>query len=176
MAGRFPYSIGKNFQFVLRSMWFDAPKVFAALDAKTYEVLRRTGGWGRKFMKYGMRRTSKVSPADNKSFPSAHNGLLRDLIEFGVDVPMKRLIVGPEYIASAQDKEVSAVGMTVPELVNAGGTIKRAKIYDPEKNQIRHLRRGHRLLAWHYRPRPFVRLTRDAMIPILKKNLEEVKL
>lgn len=164
-----------TFQFVVKSMFFDRVKVLDAMDKKMNRVGGATGAFGRKVMQRGMRyRKSASEPGD---YPSARRGnsLLRDKILFGYDIRTKDLVIGPARL-DTQDKEVSAAGKTVPELINFGGTVTRHAIYDPEKKQIRRIRKTQRPRRWRYRPRPFITLTLPIVVEKWKENVEKYDL
>ena len=152
-------------------MFFDLEAVQARMDRKTERVFGATGAYTRKAMQRGMRRRRGVSAPGE--YPSARPGnpLLRDKIRFGYDSNKQALVIGPALL-DRTDREVAAAGMTVPELINYGGTVMRRRRWDPQANRIRRMQRSERPIPWHYRPRPFVALTRPIAERALMENME----
>lgn len=153
-------------------MFFDLPAVQSRMDKKTERVFGSTGAYTRKVMQRGMRRRKGASQPGG--YPSARPGnpLLREKIRFGYDSSSKSLVVGPALL-DRTDREVAAAGMTVPELVNYGGTVMRRKAWNPRTKKITYLRRDQRPIPWHYRPRPFVELTQPIAEKKLMENMEK---
>ncbi len=155
-------------------MFFDLEAVQARMDKKTERVFGATGAYVRKAMQRRMRRRKSASaPGD---YPSARPGnpLLREKIRFGYDNRNQSLVIGPALL-DRTDREVAAAGLTVPELINYGGTVMRRKIWDPRAKKIRYLGRNQRPIPWHYRPRPFVALTENIARAKLLENMEKFR-
>lgn len=174
MAEHMLFSSGGHGIHVSLDMFLDRARVMAAMDDKSNKAAALTGGWGRTYMQRQMRYRQGISkPGD---FPSAHkanNAYLREKIRFGYDTGLRELIIGPALLDTT-DKEVAAAGLTVPELINSGGVVRRHKVFDAKRQQIRRLRKSQRPKVWQYRKRPFVALTRPKVIEKLKENMEKI--
>ena len=161
-----------DFINVTTKMFFDRAKVIAAMDNKTARVLGSTGAFTWRAMKQGMRyRKSASKPGD---YPSARRGnaLLRDRVLFGYAISAGELVVGPSLL-DRTDKEVAAVGKTVPQLINEGGAVVRRRVWDPKKKESRYTKRS---FVWRYRARPFIALTMPAAAKKLADNMERLEL
>jgi hypothetical protein len=156
-------------------MFLDRARILAVMDDKSNRACYETGLFGRKVMQRGMHKTKNAISSEGE-YPRAHgNPLLRDKIRFGYDATIRELIIGPALLDKT-DKDVAAAGMTVPELINSGGTVMRRKVYDAKRKQIRPLRASEQPRAWHYKKRPFVRLTLPLVAAKLKEKMQTLEL
>jgi hypothetical protein len=146
----------------IQKVFFDRPKVIAAIGRQAARVLARTGGFAKKVMSRGMRRRQSISAVG--TYPSAHGGkgasLLRDLIFFGYDSDKKTVAIGPVLLTP--DSTILTGTKKVPRLVNEGGRITR---------RVSKKGGGSQVVAQNYRPRPFVGLTAPLAAKALADNM-----
>lgn len=160
---------------VTTKMFLNKSAVIAAMDRKNQKVLYRTGGFGRKVMRSGMRRRKNASQPGE--YPSAHAGQLKELIYFGID-ETNSLVIGPTVFPGAKGK--AGGGKTVPQLLNEGGVIPGRRFLvprrNPKSNESKFVLVNNARRPMKYRPRPFVELSMPATIEAFRKNMEEVEL
>jgi hypothetical protein len=155
---------------VVQKTFFDRPKVISAIGRKNAAVLARTGGFARKVMQRGMRRSARVSAP--QAFPHAHGGrgnsLLRDLIFFGYEDRLRSVVIGPVLVNP--DHSILSGKKRVPRLVNEGGVIRRrvSEVSRSGRNRVV------KIVTQRYRPRPFVKLTMPFAAKALADNMAKV--
>jgi hypothetical protein len=141
--------------------FFDKHGITEKMDRKTKRVLSSTGAYSRTVMKNGMKTANGSAPPG--AYPHSHQGDLKRLIYFGYDDATKSVVVGPTPFKSRESSLTG--GLTVPQLVNEGGTVYRQGFVGPR----RHRRPAGVRLRYSYQARPFVALT----APIAAKKLAE---
>lgn len=141
----------------------DKRKLDTALDKKERRVLFKTGAYGRTTMRRGMRR--KKGPGPVGGYPHAHHGGIKEKIAFAVDTEEGSVSIGPIKFNDQPDYLPAGI-VTVPQLINEGGVVKRrvGKLLK---------RGGRRLVRLIYRARPFVSLS---LAPAVKKFRELYKI
>lgn len=93
-----------------QGMFFDRQQVLTEAQARHKKTCARFGAFVRTVARRSMRRTKKVSaPGDP---PSAHVGLIRDLLFFAWDAATESVVIGPV----AANK-----GTNAPALLELGG-------------------------------------------------------
>ena len=105
----------------LKKLFFDAPAVIGATDAATRRVLSRFGANVRRTAQCSI-RTRKGASATGEP-PHSHAGHLRRFISFWYDRSSRSVVIGPEKLNKVQfDSRLQSGGVTVPELLEYGGT------------------------------------------------------
>lgn len=94
-----------------KGMFFDSPKVVAAVDAAARRVLSKFGAFVRTAAKSSIRKRKKAS--EPGSPPSSHTGLLKKFIYFGYDQSRQSVVIGPTRLNNS--------GGTAPESLEYGG-------------------------------------------------------
>lgn len=159
--------MANNPVILVQQTFFDRPKVIHAIGKKNAAVLARTGGFARKVMQRGMRRSPTVSAPG--AYPHAHGGRglahLRELIFFGFEKKSVSVHVGPVLLTP--DRTIKSGTNRVPKLVNEGGAISRL---------VRTKRGKYRRVRQNYLPRPFVDLTAPHAAKALADNMAKIAL
>ncbi|NIA06911.1 MAG: hypothetical protein GWP14_04600 [Actinobacteria bacterium] len=103
-----------------KSMFFNSPKVIAAVDKATRRVLSRFGAFVRQRAKTSIRKRKK--PSAPGSPPSSHVGLLKKFIWFSYEPNRRSVVIGPARLSQNNRGEA-------PSLLEYGGitTIRRKK-------------------------------------------------
>lgn len=148
--------------------FFDKHGITEKMDRKTRRVLSSTGAYSRTVMKNGMK--SADGPAPPGAYPHSHQGDLKRLIYFGYDDATKSVVVGPT--AFRRRENTLDGGLTVPQLINDGGTVYRQTFVGPR----RHRRPAGVRLRFSYQARPFVPLTAPIAAKKLAENMEKFDL
>lgn len=148
-----------------KGMFFDAPKVVAAVDAATRKVLSKFGAFVRTAAKSSIRKRKRASAPGSP--PSSHTGLLKKFIYFGYDTAARSVVIGPVRLASGDTPERleygGAVTLKKDTVMRVGkpGRDKSGRFTDSPRVVVK---AGTRL---DYKPRPF-------MHPALKKELPKL--
>ena len=101
-------------------MFFNSPKVIAAMDKATRRVLSRFGAFVRQRAKSSIRKRKK--PSAPGSPPSSHVGLLKKFIWFSYEPNRRSVVIGPARLGGRNRGDA-------PSLLEYGGTttIRRRK-------------------------------------------------
>lgn len=132
----------------MKGMFFDSPKVMAAVDKATRTVLSRFGAYVRTAARSSIRKRKKSSAPGTP--PSSHTGELKRFIFFGYDVHRRSVVIGPTRL--------NAKAGTAPEALEHGGN---ATVVSYDKT------RGKQKRTVNISQRPF-------MAPALKQELPKL--
>jgi len=101
-------------------MFFNSPRVMAAVDKGTRRVLSRFGAFVRQRAKSSIRKRKK--PSAPGSPPSSHSGLLKKFIWFSYEPNRRSVVIGPARLGGRNRGDA-------PSLLEYGGTttIRRRK-------------------------------------------------
>ena len=162
------FSKSTGFARVNYSLFFDRNAVMSRLDRKELRLLRRTGGFGRQFIRRSMRSGGKKGKQSLAGQPPRYHrrgpGSLKDGIFFQFDLDRGSVIV----FANRLTTSVKPAGMSSgAELQEFGG---RATITTFRHNKDRPGTRKRRTGRWE--ARPFVR---PALKPTGKRMRELAK-
>lgn len=156
-------------------MFFDRPAVIDAIGKARAKVLGRFGARVRLRARRSMRRRKGVSVPGSP--PHAHQGLLREKIEYHYDPRRESVVIGPVLTRAPSSP-------TVPELLEKGGVVRVRDrvIYVPTANGRdalgRFTARRHVAVlvngAMRYRPRPYMRPALEAELPGLEGMWKDV--
>lgn len=146
--------------------------VFNALDDKERIVLSRSGSYARSTMRRNMRRGRKRKDGTRNTnagpvggYPASHSGELKDKIFFNYAKREGAVHVGP-IIFSHQPSWLPSGIRSIPELINAGGSVARThRSVGGTGARIEKWRETR--VVYNYRPRPYVSLTREKAAPKL---------
>lgn len=94
----------------IKHMFFDRPRIVAALDRTKRKALSRGGAFIRQAAKTSIRKRKGSAPPGKP--PHSHEGSLRRLILFGYDQRTDSVVVGP----------VGFKKSTAPNVLEFGGT------------------------------------------------------
>jgi hypothetical protein len=119
----------------IKSLFFDAKAVLAAVDRGVRAVLSKFGAFVRTSSRQSIRKRKAVSQPGSP--PSSHVGTLRRLIFFGYDPQSKSVVIGPAPFAGRTGRAEA------PPLLEYGGRARRKD------------RKGRTVTAT-YAPRPFM--------------------
>ena len=102
------------------TMFFNSPKVIAAVDKATRRVLSRFGAFVRQAARSSIRR--RKEPSAPGSPPSSHSGLLKKFIWFSYEPNRRSVVIGPARLGGRNRGDA-------PSLLEYGGTttIRRRK-------------------------------------------------
>lgn len=118
---------------LLKSAFLDSAKIQRAADAGTRKVLGWFGGYVRKVAQHSIHKRKAISQPGQP--PSSHEGSLKNMIRYAVDMGRQSVVIGPES---------KSAGSRVPALLEHGGTVLLSLRRRGFKKQAR------------YRPRPFM--------------------
>jgi len=125
---------------------FDRPHVRRALEWTRYYYLRHMGGYIRKVAR--SRMTHAAGPSTAPESPHRHGDLLYEQIFYGYDPASRSLVVGPALIDRLQEYP----GVTIPELLERGGTV------------LKEDRKSGRRRTIHFEERPYMRVALEAAL------------
>ena len=131
-------------------MFFNSPKVIAAMDKATRRVLSRFGAFVRQRAKSSIRKRKK--PSAPGSPPSSHVGLLKKFIWFSYEPRRRSVVIGPARLGGRNRGDA-------PSLLEYGGTTT--------------IRRRKRRRMVHIRARPYMGPAFEkerVRLPVLWKN------
>lgn len=94
----------------IKHMFFDRPRIVAALDRTKRKALSRGGAFIRQAAKTSIRKRKGSAPPGKP--PYSHEGSLRRLILFGYDQRTDSVVVGPVGFSKS----------TAPNVLEFGGT------------------------------------------------------
>lgn len=138
----------------------DVQKIAKRMDDKERKCLFGSAAYARKVMKSRIRKRKRAGEVGG--YPSSHEGTLKKLIRFDVNLKTGEAAVGPTLFKSPD--WLSSTAKTIPELLADGGTVT-VLAGDPPK-QIRRV----------YEPRPFPQLTLGEASERLAHNMEQIPL
>ena len=97
-------------------MFFNSPRVMAAVDKGTRRVLSRFGAFVRQRAKSSIRKRKK--PSAPGSPPSSHSGLLKKFIWFSYEPNRRSVVIGPARLSGNNRGDA-------PSLLEYGGLLRR---------------------------------------------------
>lgn len=95
-----------------KSSFFDRPKVIAAVDRATRQVLSKFGAFVRRSARSSIRPRKRITSPPGQP-PFSHTGLLRNRIFFGYDPTQSSVVIGPTPLNARSE---------APALLEYGGT------------------------------------------------------
>ena len=165
-AGRSTGQGGGGVQFTLRRAkegFVDADRIEEAVDRANRRNLARYGAYVRADAMENIRNRGR--PSKPGQGPTNQTGLLRDKIPFSLEAPTG-VVIGPVRLPNMP----TPGGMTVPELLEYGGTVRRritrgflSRLYkrrhrDPTAKSMFRSLRSHvgEVVQFDYEPRPYM--------------------
>ena len=104
-----------------RKIFMDLTAVRTPIDRASRQVHSRFGAFVRKKAKWSIRKRKKSSVAPAP--PSSHTGFLKRLIVFNVENNGRNVVIGPLLMGRRVVDGSPIGGMTVPEVLEYGGSI-----------------------------------------------------
>ena len=104
-----------------RKIFMDLTAVRTPIDRASRQVHSRFGAFVRKKAKWSIRKRKKSSVAPAP--PSSHTGFLKRLIVFNVENNGRNVVIGPLLMGRRVVDGSPIGGMTVPEVLEKGGSI-----------------------------------------------------
>jgi hypothetical protein len=116
-----------------KASFFDAPKIVAAVDKATRNVLSRFGAFVRRTAKGSIRKAK--SPSKPGKPPHSHVGLLKEFIFFSFDVESRSVVIGPTRLnqKSGSAPSVLEYGGTTSIVTRRNGRTSRRRVTIAER-------------------------------------------
>jgi len=105
-----------GYHVVVKTLFFDAPKVIGAMDKVTACVFSKFGAYVRQTARQSIHNRKKPS-APGKP-PSSHTGLLKHFIYFAYDPRARSVVIGPVRI---HERPRGGGVLEVPDVLEHGG-------------------------------------------------------
>ena len=178
-------------------MFFDRPGVVSKMSDYRRRVLIAQGSLARKVMQRGMRPGGKKGKSSLPGeYPRAQEGSIRRLTVFAYDELTDSVVIGPLSFAKLPSGYQILSGQeTIPQLLNEGGVSvfsrsageasrkerfktprsgRRPKPTAKRKRRTGGIARRTRQERYRIEPRPFVNLTRQAVVPRMAEIADRV--
>lgn len=104
-----------GYHVVVKTLFFDAPKVIGAMDKVTACVFSKFGAYVRQTARQSIHNRKKPSAPGQP--PNSHTGLLKRFIYFAYDPRARSVVIGPVRIHGRR----AAQGIEVPDVLEHGG-------------------------------------------------------
>ena len=162
-----------HMEFKVKELFFDAPRVMAAVDAAKRKNLTQQGAFVRTAARSSIRKRKR--PSEPGQPPSSHAGLLRDFIFFAYEPFTQSVVIGPAKTNQVFfDKDGQPVTGTVPEVLEYGGSIFIREVFKHGGWQRADLRSRRRLAGLPTRTRKVTIAARPFMAPALVSAKEDL--
>lgn len=184
------------------NLFFDRTRVTRAIDKWTNRVLIRYGGYARRVMRSNQRSGGKNgTPSQPGEFPRAQEGSIRRLTFFAFDEAREGVLTGPlGFTRVPKGYAILSGQQTIPEVLNEGGDVaysqpvaeksrrarfsrirgRKSRNEEPKRKRSKRRRLGvaRRSREERYRieARPFIKLTRDIVVPEMSRLAGEIPL
>jgi hypothetical protein len=113
-----------------KGLFFDAPKIVAAVDRATRQVLSKFGAYVRTAARSSIRKRRRISEAGSP--PSSHTGILKRFLYFGYDPERESVVIGPARTNQIfVDGNGQPEGGLVPPVLEYGGRISVLEVRYP---------------------------------------------
>ena len=115
----------------MKSMFFDSPKVKNAMDRASYGALLRFGqyvrGSAKGILRHGQSAWGRAPKSPSDYTTQWYQGGLLSKFTFYAYDPGGGVVIGPELIQGPGMGEHAHAGVTIPQLLEEGGTVRMTK-------------------------------------------------